>query len=81
MEENTNIVYSSQFNSLWQLSDATTKYLMEDIKMEEGKYFKIPSIDHLRLQLSPSHPNRRISANITGDLNIKKNTLEEVWKS
>ena len=40
---NYNIVYSSQLNSIRQLTEATKKYLVEDKRLKEGIDFKIPS--------------------------------------
>ena len=71
VETSTNIVYSSQFNSLRQLADATNTCLVEK-KLKEGVEFKIPSPRHVQLQLSPNYSNRSISASITGRLNIKR---------
>ena len=66
----TNVVYSSQFDSIEEVMEAAKKYLVEK-NLVEGKDFFVPSIETLRLAFSPSHEGRALSATFIPRLNVK----------
>ena len=72
VDTNVSCVCRSQLNSVCQLAAATLKNLTEEIKLKEKEECMVPSQEHLRLQFSPSYPNRLTSIRITDILNIKR---------
>ena len=55
VRKTTNVVFTTQFNSLEEVILQTTKYLKEELSLEEGKHFHVPSHETVRLEFSPNH--------------------------
>mmetsp|Transcript_13746 Transcript_13746/g.20163 ORF Transcript_13746/g.20163 Transcript_13746/m.20163 type:complete len:801 (-) Transcript_13746:170-2572(-) len=72
VECTSNMVYAPMINSLSQLAAATKKYLTDEMKLEEGKDFHIPSLELVCRQFSPSHENRQLASTFSGKLNAKR---------
>ena len=71
VRKTTNVVFTTQFNSLEEVILQTTKYLKEELSLEEGKHFHVPSRETVRLAFSPSHECRALSSKFSNVLTIK----------
>ena len=67
----TNVMFTTQFNSLEEVISQTTKYLKEELSLEEGKHFHVPSRETVRLAFSPSHKCRALSSKFSNVLAVK----------
>ena len=75
LERTTNIVYTSQINSISQLVSQTKKYLCSEKKLVEGKDFEVPCDELIRRQFSPSHENRKSAGIFNALLNAKRTVI------
>ena len=75
LERTTNIVYTSQINSISQLVSQTKQYLCSEKKLVEGKDFEVPCDELIRRQFSPSHENRKSAGIFNALFNAKRTVI------